>query len=494
MATGLGSKEDQLRLPQLSHQSQLQSQASTALESGSASVTKTATIFTTEPKATSPTVISSTSTKDSIKHPSIFLSKKPTVASTGSRPLLKPFARSTGYSNQGKLDSEPPKSARGIPISLPGLTPTSSSLVSRPATAPFVFDNHTTYNDSGSEDSIQNDHSETSSKLRSDVDPLAASKGHGTLTILRIKRKRNEEPLDTLVVQENESAATKKQKKLNDGLHDPALRQVEDITVTKPQPAVFRLATTVNTESFKDPVHSIQLREKITHLTETSRPRPRPSDRPAQGFEDRIHHRRGQLVQGKQEETRTARYRVINQNRTGLKQTPPQVKSSVEAEAEAILDVFKMYDAVKEDDPKVTKEHAQTSEESDIMCNFLPMVREYLSISDKIVDPMVTFETSNGQSSTTNSKEDTLNDEDDYVYDIYYCDPHADHHQELRHRTIGAFDDENDYIHDDSSEYADDDSDSNAEDYYRNDYPDEELSEDEYPYELSDTDDDEYLY
>jgi hypothetical protein len=41
-------------------------------------------------------------------------------------------------------------------------------------------------------------------------------------------------------------------------------------------------------------------------------------------------------------------------------------------------------------------------------------------------------------------------------------------------------DDENDYIHDDSSEYADDDSDSNAEDYYRNDYPDEELSEDEY--------------
>lgn len=41
-------------------------------------------------------------------------------------------------------------------------------------------------------------------------------------------------------------------------------------------------------------------------------------------------------------------------------------------------------------------------------------------------------------------------------------------------------DDENDFIHDDSSEYGDDDSDSNAEDYYRNDYPDEELSEDEY--------------
>jgi hypothetical protein len=64
--------------------------------------------------------------------------------------------------------------------------------------------------------------------------------------------------------------------------------------------------------------------------------------------------------------------------------------------------------------------------------------RHLCAVSDKIVDPMVTFETSNGQSSATNGKEDTPNDEDDYVYDIYYCDPHADHRQELRHRTIGA--------------------------------------------------------
>lgn len=52
---------------------------------------------------------------------------------------------------------------------------------------------------------------------------------------------------------------------------------------------------------------------------------------------------------------------------------------------------------------------------------------------------MTTFEMPSGTSSlATDSKEDTVNDEDDYVYDIYYCDPHADHHQEVRHRTIGA--------------------------------------------------------
>lgn len=53
------------------------------------------------------------------------------------------------------------------------------------------------------------------------------------------------------------------------------------------------------------------------------------------------------------------------------------------------------------------------------------------------------------------------------------------------HNRLWFSDDENDILHDDSSDYGDDDSDSNAEDYYRNDYPEDELSEDEYPCRLS---------
>lgn len=54
-------------------------------------------------------------------------------------------------------------------------------------------------------------------------------------------------------------------------------------------------------------------------------------------------------------------------------------RSSVQVEAEAALDMFKMYDAVKEEEPKTKKQLQQEAEEAEIMCNFLPMVREYLT-------------------------------------------------------------------------------------------------------------------
>ena len=38
-----------------------------------------------------------------------------------------------------------------------------------------------------------------------------------------------------------------------------------------------------------------------------------------------------------------------------------------------------MYDAVKEEEPKTKKQLQQEAEEAEIMCNFLPMVREYLT-------------------------------------------------------------------------------------------------------------------
>ncbi|KAF9958862.1 solute carrier 7, member 6 opposite strand [Modicella reniformis] len=455
---------------------------------------------------------------DTRKQPSIFLrkKKKPTVASTGDRPLLKPFVKTVDYSNPRKFDLTPhPKTARGVPISLPRTTATLTSASTEIAES-FVFDNHTQDSHTqdsqlGSQDSTQDYQAQTSNSrsIITAIDSLASSNNsHATLTILRIKRKRNEEPLDTLVVQENDDTATKKQRKLEDRLQPDNVQDfAKDTIETKPHPAVFRLATTVNSESFKDPAHSIQLREKITHLTATHRPRSRLSDRHPQEFEDRVFKRRGELVQEKHEEARIARYRVISQNRAGLtstEQRPPQVKSSVEVEAEAILDVFKMYDAVKEEEqenPEDKETHAQTLEESDIMCNFLPMVREYLSISDSATaDPKIVTEAPcepPPPPPTTESKDTDVSSEDEYVYDIYYCDPHADHQQESRYRAIGSLlwfsDDENDFIpEDDSSAYGDDDSDSNAEDYYQNDYPEDEFMSDNV-YGLSDTDD-EYMY
>ncbi|KAF9433015.1 hypothetical protein BGZ76_009989 [Entomortierella beljakovae] len=272
----------------------------------------------------------------------------------------------------------------------------------------------------------------------------------------------------------------------------------------EPPPAVFRLATTVNRESFKDPTQSIQLRDKITHLTENKRPRSRLSER-ILDLETHAQKSRAELTEKMQKDARSARFRVINQNRTGMNR-PPEVKSSVEAEAEAALDVFKMYDAVREDQQKSKKQIAPKDEvESDIMCNFLPMVREYLSISETSSRPIITTPSEASERSSTplsrknfDSNSDYEDSEDEYVYDIYYRDIHADQ-QESKSRSVGALlwfsDDENFMNEDDSSDDDYEDSDSNAEDYYQNDYPEDELSEnDNNPYELSDTDDDEYHY
>ncbi|KAF9110286.1 hypothetical protein BGX27_006565 [Mortierella sp. AM989] len=461
---------------------------------------------------------------------SIFLKKKkPTVASIGSKPLLRPFNNKfIDYNNPGKHDPAPLKPTKGTPISLPGLTSeaspstnssspatdSSSSFITTAASVPFTFDNHTQESKTVAQNGTKIPANKASSlgKRSLATGGNAASSGANSdaFTILRIKRKRHEEPLDTLVVQEQmEKLTGKKQKKIEDSIQQERDNtQAGEVSLPK-SPAVFRLATTVNKQSFKDPTQSIQLRDKITHLAETKRPRSRMSER-IQDLESYAQKNRAELTEKMQKDARSARFRVINQNRAGManSERPPQVKSSVEAEAEAALDVFKMYDAVREDLPKSKRRPRQTDEEeSDIMCNFLPMVREYLSISEKTPEPRITTTASDsGERSTTplsdrrRFDEDSEFDdsEDEYVYDIYYRDLHADHQQESKHRAIGALlwfsDDENNFMNeDDSSDDDYEDSDSNAEDYYQNDYPEDELSEGDNPYELSDTDED-YIY
>ncbi|KAF8977278.1 hypothetical protein BGZ46_007502, partial [Entomortierella lignicola] len=457
--------------------------------------------------------------------PSIFLKKKkPTVASIGSKPLLRPFNNKfIDYNNPGKDDPIPLKATKGTVIPLPGSTPaqsdtensfalsasssTSSFLSSTATSVPFTFDNHTVESKSLNQNTINL----PKEKSVSTEGKSGGGANNDAFTILRIKRKRHEEPLDTLVVQEQlEKMAGKKQKKIEDSIQqERENNQAGEVTLPKPPPAVFRLATTVNKESFKDPTQSIQLRDKITHLAENRRPRSRMSER-IQDLESYAQKNRAELTERMQKDARSARFRVINKNRTGMATSdrPPEVKSSVEAQAEAALDVFKMYDAVRENEPKKKKQpNVKDEEESDIMCNFLPMVREYLSISEKDPEPRIILSESEDEEKSTipfpsrrnfDNDSDFDDSEDEYVYDIYYRDLHADHQESSKHRAVGALlwfsDDENNFMNeDDSSDDDYEDSDSNAEDYYQNDYPEDELSEDDHPYELSDSDDnDEY--
>ncbi|KAI8340047.1 hypothetical protein BC941DRAFT_239544 [Chlamydoabsidia padenii] len=102
------------------------------------------------------------------------------------------------------------------------------------------------------------------------------------------------------------------------------------------------------------------------------------------------------------------------------------------------------------------------------MCNFIPMVKEYLTLNDKVEEP----------------------EEDDYVYDVYYCDKSTDKDTVITGPNVGSlmwFDEETEYMNDDSdSEIGDnEDEDSNAEDFYQNDYPDEENSDEDYEEQYS---------
>ncbi|KAI8645796.1 hypothetical protein BD408DRAFT_440560 [Parasitella parasitica] len=168
-----------------------------------------------------------------------------------------------------------------------------------------------------------------------------------------------------------------------------------------------------------------------------------------------------------------ARYRVIHQNRSKADENvPPAVQSSSE---KAAKDLFQMFEAVKDED--TTKQAKlfvddDIEDPDDIMCNFIPMVKEYLTLQEK--------------------------EEEDYVYDVYYRDD-ENTEQNVALMNVGSlvwFDEQSEYLDDDSdSELGDNvDEDSNAEDYYQNDYPDEEDSdefEDQHDYDLS-TDDEDY--
>ncbi|KAF7728242.1 solute carrier 7, member 6 opposite strand [Apophysomyces ossiformis] len=269
--------------------------------------------------------------------------------------------------------------------------------------------------------------------------------GSSQITILRIKRKRNEEPLDALLVhQEQERHVDKRLRKDSSTKHygeSPLSVSAANL------PKLFRLAETVEETSFKNVTEAQKLKERITR-------RIQPGSRP---HTPDLNERKDRLMEQQQKTTRQARYRVINQNRARSESNmPPVVQSASDKAAE---DLFQMYEAVKENDQKQPKLYLDEGidDPDDIMCNFIPMVKEYLTLNER--------------------PEET----EDYVYDVYYRDD-SGNATELHSGNIGSlvwFENESEYVNDDEdSEVGDiEDEDSNAEDYYQNDYPDEESDE-----------------
>ncbi|KAF6757558.1 hypothetical protein DFP72DRAFT_1168320 [Ephemerocybe angulata] len=275
-------------------------------------------------------------------------------------------------------------------------------------------------------------------------------------TILRIKRKRNEEPLDALVVE------------------DKVRRKKSKGAV-----GVFQYAQTVENNAWNDAKSQKEIQDAISKL----------STMHAAIAEEKAKQKTRQHspLAARHGSPHTARrYTIIevDQNMSPTKQTPgslPQSGSVKEDEQMPSVPDFKMYDAV----PSVPD--IKPVEEDPEMVKFQSMLSDYLSINDIQLSPL-------SQSPSVIRTDASSNDsipkpptaEDEYVWDVFYHMPTSlTEWNDLANvgmlSTFPASLFDEDYEDDSESELEDEaDEDSNEEDFYRNDYPDEESDSDEF--------------
>ncbi|KAG1879231.1 hypothetical protein F4604DRAFT_1903006 [Suillus subluteus] len=251
-------------------------------------------------------------------------------------------------------------------------------------------------------------------------------------TIVRIKRKRTDEPLDALVV---ESRIRRKKSK---GGRD-----------------VFQFIQTVEETVWEDKQLQETLQNQISKLSQNHTENNVQPSVPADVTNLSEAQRLRQLAdEGRRYTIVPTRESVEN---TKYATSPPKVISAKDARSQ---NDFRMYDAVPAD-----KKPTSSVFDSD-MEKFLPMLQNYLRMND---------EPSQVLSAAPPAE--------DYVWDVFYRRP-CTLSEWNSVANIGMLEGlppslDDPYSSDSESEEEDNaDEDSNAEEYYKNDYPDEDDSDD----------------
>jgi len=275
-------------------------------------------------------------------------------------------------------------------------------------------------------------------------------------TILRIKRKRNEEPLDALVVE-----SRSRRKKTKGGMN------------------VFQFAETVEQSAWDDE----RLQSRISSLAkETSKKLPQPLPQPLASSSPALPQAGEPTASSDTRPTRrlpqidnpSRKYTIVPSDSTAspvksssLRPTaPPKIQSYKELQKAS----FTIYEAV----PSITSNAAQSTGPDPEMEKFLPMLQDYLRLSGEDTSPAPSTSTN-----IVNAEKD-----EDYVWDVFYARPVTFRELYGSNTNIGMVTGlplDDGQGSDSDEEYEDEgDEDSNAEDWYTNDYPDEESpSEDE---------------
>ncbi|RXW22862.1 hypothetical protein EST38_g2989 [Candolleomyces aberdarensis] len=278
--------------------------------------------------------------------------------------------------------------------------------------------------------------------------PLTAS--HGQYTILRIKRKRNEEPLDALVV---ESIIRRKKSKGGVG--------------------VFQYAQTVENSAWDDEKSQKDIQDAISKLSRESAAQSEPGAEVRQS---------SPLAPRQASPSRKRRFTIVEVDKitspTKQKLDPiSQTDTSRDVDQPPLPPDFRMYDAIPS--APVVEEPVEEDPE---MVKFQAMLSDYLRINDVPLSPPPTESPMQVPAASKNDSrmKPPTADDGDYVWDIFYHRPTSLSEWNdlanvgmLSSFPTALFDE--DYDSESESEIADEaDEDSNEEDYYKNDYPDEE--------------------
>ncbi|KAH9172632.1 hypothetical protein EDB89DRAFT_1964059 [Lactarius sanguifluus] len=273
-----------------------------------------------------------------------------------------------------------------------------------------------------------------------EVDP-ASPMGPQPYTILRIKRKRNEEPLDALVIE-----STVRRKKRG-GLD------------------VFQFAETVEPGAWGD--RSKDLQDRISALEREQASK--AGTPPVHDDAHPPHSKRPEL---------SRQYTVVLEDTSPTPDpaSPPSVLEEDKGQFE-----FRLYDAILTSDA--------TSAVDPEMEKFLPLLQEYLTIHD--IKPSTSRTSDSGSLTPSGSRSAPVpvsapapippRDDPDFVWDVFYHRAGLTNEYDAAAKVATLTGLPNSladaYASASESEEEDEaDEDSNAEEYYKNDYPDEESS------------------
>jgi len=280
-----------------------------------------------------------------------------------------------------------------------------------------------------------------------------------TYTLLKIKRKRRDEPLDGLVIEFSKRRKSRGGQALND----------EKDT----EKGVFQFAETVEEAIWKDESRVEAMHDRIASMARKTIPLKRNVSRV------------DSPVSQPDAQPSRRQYAVLPQTKEmeGLPSPgPPVVRSAREIREERerekereraaqCADAFMTYEAVPVEE-MLNKGGKNLRSEDPMVASFLPMLEEYLRINDINIHDTP----ANGSSLPGN-----LDDEDDqYVWDVFIHRKTTleEWNQIALLGSVTGVPNNDSYPSDESEAEDEADEDSNDENFYGNDYPDEEDSED----------------